>query len=646
MTVKTVLRSKKLTAIIIACLALILIGAIVLTNHFFYRFDSSTQLPVFIDGQYSVDGGDWKTTDLDHDIHDNFHKIIFKGNLVDDVQLYQNVTISTKNVWYSLKNEKGDVLCEYRYYSPDDTYKFYMVDNDFVKEFGKEYLDKDYFFEHFFSTNPMAARMPNTPGYNISEIDFSLLTEKELGSGPYTLEVIYPYEGRYVDFSDCFEVLLSDSNGKYLQFFFDNLPVIIFFVLVCFFGIFFFPIASLIFGKVDYKYLIFGVMCFAWGMFMIAQNVSFDLNMWITDESFCLMLTSVTNYIFILSIILYLKSNLGRSVTRAIANCTALGFLILMVTFIVLHLTNVLDMHATSVYMFNYTTICAIIMAVLLIVEIRINKQAYFALVSWIPLATTLVIDAVNHYLHFASFDFYNLGLALTMLYQIIRLLLDLRTQYKETIRYQQMQKELYEAKVSVMVSQIQPHFMYNTLSSIAMLCKIDPDTAHTATITFAQYLRSNMDSLKQTRLIPFEQELEHLKKYLYIEKLRFGKKLNIEYDIQTTDFMLPQLSIQPLAENAVKHGISKKRGGGTLTISTRETETAYEIEIKDDGVGFDTETPKKDDGRSHIGMENIHTRLKEMCNADIIIKSKIGEGTVATVVLPKEDQHHEDTVR
>ena len=110
------------------------------------------------------------------------------------------------------------------------------------------------------------------------------------------------------------------------------------------------------------------------------------------------------------------------------------------------------------------------------------------------------------------------------------------------------------------MVSQIRPHFMYNALSSIAALCKLDPDTAYDATITFSDYLRGNMDSLKQTAPIPFEKELEHLKKYLHIEKMRFGNKLNIVYDICATDFEIPQLTVQPLAENAVKHGISKKK--------------------------------------------------------------------------------------
>ena len=207
-------------------------------------------------------------------------------------------------------------------------------------------------------------------------------------------------------------------------------------------------------------------------------------------------------------------------------------------------------------------------------------------------------------------------------------------------------EKELYEAQVSVMVSQIQPHFMYNALSSIAMLCTVDPETAQEATVEFADYLRGNMDSLKQKAPVPFTAELEHLKKYLYIEKLRFGKKLNVEYDIQATEFVVPQLSIQPLVENAVKHGVGMKKKGGTVTIATRDAGEAFEVIIKDDGVGFDTSAPRKEDGRSHVGMENTRKRLKDMCGADVITTSVIGEGTTVKVVLPKEVQNNENTLR
>ncbi|MBR7007857.1 MAG: histidine kinase [Ruminococcus sp.] len=219
-------------------------------------------------------------------------------------------------------------------------------------------------------------------------------------------------------------------------------------------------------------------------------------------------------------------------------------------------------------------------------------------------------------------------------------LVLEVDLYNKEALR---TQKELYDAQVQIMVSQIQPHFMYNALASIAILCKLDPATAYEATVTFSKYLRGNMDSLKQTEPVSFERELEHLKQYLYIEKLRFADKLNIQYDIHATDFKVPMLSIQPIVENAVKHGVGMKREGGTVTIAANETENGYEIVVSDDGVGFDADAPKKDDGRSHVGMENTRKRLRDMCNAEITVTSTPGEGTTVRIIIPKVSKEDED---
>ena len=261
-------------------------------------------------------------------------------------------------------------------------------------------------------------------------------------------------------------------------------------------------------------------------------------------------------------------------------------------------------------------------------------------MISWIPLMLGLIVDIADQFVYISGSHFFVYGLGLTMLYQIVRLIYGLRQHYKEAIRYEQMKNELYQAEVQIMVSQIQPHFMYNALSSIAMLCKLDPDTAYNATIQFSDYLRGNMDSLKNTEPVPFDKELAHLEKYLYIEKLRFKKKLNVEYDIQAHDFVVPQLSVQPLVENAVKHGVGMKKGGGTVKIATRETEDAYEIIITDDGVGFDPEEVKqRKDERSHVGMENTKKRLKDMCDATITITSAVGEGTEVRVTIPKTDK-------
>ena len=369
------------------------------------------------------------------------------------------------------------------------------------------------------------------------------------------------------------------------------------------------------------------------------------LNLWIADPAACMIIETVLDYCLIITIMIYLKANLTGRVTRAIANVVTALYITVVIGAIILQFTRVRDLYATSPNVYLCTAAGIVTLTILLFTEIRNNKEAVIILASWTPLTISILLDVINHYAHFADVHFYHFGLAITMIYQMVHLVRDLRKQYLASIRYQQMQKELYEAKVSVMVSQIQPHFMYNALTSIAMMCKIDPDTAQEATVTFAKYLRGNMDSLKRTNPIPFDQELEHLKKYLYIEKLRFGKKLNVAYDIQTTDFVLPQLSIQPLVENAVKHGVGMKKKGGTVTIATRETEKAYEVIVSDDGVGFDVNAPQKEDGRSHVGMENTRRRLKEMCGGEVNIESTIGEGTVATVRLPKEDQKNEDTV-
>lgn len=191
------------------------------------------------------------------------------------------------------------------------------------------------------------------------------------------------------------------------------------------------------------------------------------------------------------------------------------------------------------------------------------------------------------------------------------------------------------DMQIKIVLSQIQPHFLYNVLNTIYYLCGTDSRTAQMAVSQFSDYLRGNLDSLKSSVPIPVEDELEHVKNYLLLEKLRFSEELNIVYDVQVVGFMLPALSIQPLVENAVKYGIGKKIGGGTVMIATREKEDCYEVSITDDGVGFEPGR-KQEDGCSHIGIENVRTRLRLMCNGTLEIDARPGKGTRACIRLPK----------
>lgn len=208
----------------------------------------------------------------------------------------------------------------------------------------------------------------------------------------------------------------------------------------------------------------------------------------------------------------------------------------------------------------------------------------------------------------------------------------------QRSITLAQRDKELTQSRVNMMVSQIQPHFLYNTLTSIANICEKDPKTARRAIVDFSDYLRVNLDSLKCNRAVPFEQELEHCQTYLNFEKMRFEEDLNIEYDIQTLDFDVPILSIQPLLENAVKHGICSKRGSGTVRLTTYKLRGMYYVEVEDDGVGFDVTAKPHDGAREHIGLENVEYRISEMCHGIMHTSSVPGKGTKITIIIPEKD--------
>ena len=199
----------------------------------------------------------------------------------------------------------------------------------------------------------------------------------------------------------------------------------------------------------------------------------------------------------------------------------------------------------------------------------------------------------------------------------------------------QAIEMKIQESQIAIMLSQIQPHFLYNTLNSIYQLCETNPMRARSMVNFFAEYLRNNLSTLEEPGLISFETELSHIKTYLEIEKIRFEDTLEIEYDIKCADFSLPVLTVQPIVENAVKHGTSKKRGGGVVTIATNEGEESYIIKVTDTGCGFDPNQPK-DDGKRHIGIENVRQRLFSMCGGTLTIESELGKGTLATIIIPK----------
>lgn len=219
----------------------------------------------------------------------------------------------------------------------------------------------------------------------------------------------------------------------------------------------------------------------------------------------------------------------------------------------------------------------------------------------------------------------------LYVVFTTLTLLLDYTDQIR---RLKDQEVELVERRLAITLSQIRPHFIYNSLGAIRELCRQDPEEAREAITAFTTYLRGNMDSLQSRSLIHFEKELSHVQTYLKLEQLRFGESLQISYELKELDFFLPTLTLQPLVENAVKHGICAREEGGHVHISTERLEdNSVLIRVADDGVGFDATA---DMGPEHIGIANVKSRLQQQAGATLSIESTPGIGTVATVTLPQ----------
>ena len=193
---------------------------------------------------------------------------------------------------------------------------------------------------------------------------------------------------------------------------------------------------------------------------------------------------------------------------------------------------------------------------------------------------------------------------------------------------------QLAESRVSTMMSQIRPHFIYNTLGSIEQLCELDPPKAGELVHNFAKYLRGNFGELDNPKPILMSQEMEHVHHYISIESVRFPD-MTFSFEMRSEDFSLPALTVQPIVENAIKHGLMKLQKGGSIRVISYETETDYCICVEDDGVGFDTS--KLLDEKNHIGIRNIRDRLEVMVGGTLEIESTQGVGTKVLITIPKE---------
>lgn len=284
--------------------------------------------------------------------------------------------------------------------------------------------------------------------------------------------------------------------------------------------------------------------------------------------------------------------------------------------------------HRNTTYILSLILpMCGMLLDLSLIISYRerISKMIRTALISYIILPFLAAIILMFYY----GISLINIAINISLVAMFVMSMLE------QNQKLAKKEQEALDLKIEILMSQIAPHFIYNTLSAIQALCEIDPMKAKETVEEFALYLRGNLNSLTEKNLIPFEQELEHVKAYLSIEQKRFGERVKVKYDIRENNFRLPPLTLQPLAENAVKHGLCKKDDGGTLVIQTWQEGDDIKITICDDGTGFDVDKLKTK-SMEHIGIRNVRKRMKEMCNGTLVIESEPGKGTRVVLTMPR----------
>ncbi|MGY4688527.1 ATP-binding protein [Salibacterium sp. K-3] len=217
----------------------------------------------------------------------------------------------------------------------------------------------------------------------------------------------------------------------------------------------------------------------------------------------------------------------------------------------------------------------------------------------------------------------------------------ELKARVDALIKLKQSIKEQLRVEAAWLQAQIQPHFLFNTLNTIVSLSEVDTDRMVKLLHEFGNYLQRSFHVHNTESLIPLDEELKLIRSYLYIEKERFGERLQDKWDIEDDlNINVPPLSIQTLTENAVRHGVLQRVSGGTICIKAVERKNHYEISVMDDGVGMDDQTVQqmldRNSSRQSVGITNTNQRLKKLFGKGLEIESTPGKGTTVTFQILK----------
>ena len=253
----------------------------------------------------------------------------------------------------------------------------------------------------------------------------------------------------------------------------------------------------------------------------------------------------------------------------------------------------------------------------------KLSDRYYYAfLISILPLTISLFIHLFVSVFVFLAFS---IAACAFSMFAII-----LSDQIDQNLR---QQREIAHQRASIMVLQMRPHFIHNTMTGIYYLCGKDPKKAQQVTLDFNTYLRKNFTAIASEDTVRFSEELEHARAYLAVEQAQYVDRLSVAFDTPHTAFRVPPLTLQPVVENAIKHGMDPDSEPLHIAIRTRKTDSGSVIIVEDNGSGYNPDN----DNEPHIALTNIRQRLEMMCGGKLEIKPREGSGTIVKIVIPSE---------
>ena len=370
-------------------------------------------------------------------------------------------------------------------------------------------------------------------------------------------------------------------------------------------------------------------LCYGGYLCLSAQSAAFD-PLW-SSVNTCALYLCVIVAVFVLGIILHgCLTSVSKNLTSLMLYIQSVGAIALSIFL----LRGNVNMCEAFGYWIPLQISCASVMMVLAVIQwLSPGEKKFSVLGACVVLFFVIMLEAVNEYLLlWPQRILIDVAAALFFFSYAVHGAVSVPLSFRDASQAEKLRSDLEQNRIILAMRQIRAHFIFNTLNAISGMCKYDPQKADETVIQFARYLRGNIDIMQEDRLESFDVALQHLEDYMALEQVRFEDQISFDTDIEATDFLLPPLVLQPLVENAIKHGMNPDGEGVSIYLHTWRENGGVMITVMDDGVGFDTNS---EIAKTSVGLSNVRFRLKQMADGELRIHSVPGEGTTVTIYIP-----------